>query len=90
MLRCHSMAGNLADAEGGRLVVARLALVRQRWRLSRRAVAALLGCSVATVRAWETGRRRPSAMALEWLRFATERLEQADGRAWLRWRLSGI
>lgn len=49
-------------------IVEKLTAVRRRLRLARSKFAETLGCSYATIWAWETGQRRPRGRSLALLR----------------------
>ncbi len=61
-----AMPGKLAGSIGTHAAES-LMQARKLHGLSRRRVAAALGCSPTTLKFWETGRRRPSRISTHWL-----------------------
>jgi transcriptional regulator with XRE-family HTH domain len=62
----ETMPGRIAERIG-RTAVEKLIEARKLHGLSRRRVAAALGCSPTTLKFWESKRRRPSRISAHWL-----------------------
>lgn len=79
-LHSSIMPGKLAGSIGS-TAIQDLQNARRLHGLSRRCVAAVVGCSEVTLKFWETGRRKPSRISANWLAALASKIKREGDHA---------